>query len=87
MSISRREFIKNNAATAAAAAAGMSLPLNMAMAASEDEIRWDKAPCRAAQEILTHSVPCRHCALATRLWWPTSVPRAGLAAAARAGVS
>jgi nitrate reductase NapA len=46
MSISRREFIKNNAATAAAAAAGMSLPLSMAMAATEDDIRWDKAPCR-----------------------------------------
>ena len=46
MSISRREFIKNNAAAAAATAAGMSLPLNMAIAATEDDIRWDKAPCR-----------------------------------------
>jgi nitrate reductase NapA len=47
MSISRREFIKNNAATAAATAAGVSLPaLNMAIAATPDEIRWDKAPCR-----------------------------------------
>jgi nitrate reductase NapA len=47
MSISRREFIKANAATAAATAAGISLPaLNTAMAATEDNIRWDKAPCR-----------------------------------------
>jgi len=46
MSISRREFIKNNAATAAATAAGISLPVKLAMAATADEIRWDKAPCR-----------------------------------------
>jgi len=47
MSISRREFIKKNAATAAATAAGISLPaLNLALAATPDEIRWDKAPCR-----------------------------------------
>ena len=46
MSISRREFIKNNAATAAATAAGISLPIKLAMAATPDEIRWDKAPCR-----------------------------------------
>ena len=47
MSISRREFIKANAATAAATAAGISLPaLNTAMAATQDDIRWDKAPCR-----------------------------------------
>ena len=47
MSISRREFIRNHAAAAAATAAGMSLPaVNMALAAVPDEIRWDKAPCR-----------------------------------------
>ena len=47
MSISRREFIKANAATAAATAAGISLPaFNSAIAATEDDIRWDKAPCR-----------------------------------------
>ena len=47
MSISRREFVKANAATAAATAAGISLPaLNLALAATEDDIRWDKAPCR-----------------------------------------
>jgi nitrate reductase NapA len=47
MSISRREFIKANAATAAAAAAGISLPvLKTAHAEGKDTIRWDKAPCR-----------------------------------------
>jgi len=47
MSISRREFIKAHAATAAAAAAGISLPLvQTAMAAGKDPIRWDKAACR-----------------------------------------
>ncbi len=47
MSISRREFIKANAATAAATAAGISLPaLKPALAAGKDNIRWDKAPCR-----------------------------------------
>ena len=47
MSISRREFIKANAATAAATAAGISIPaLKPALAAGKDNIRWDKAPCR-----------------------------------------
>jgi len=47
MNISRREFIKANAATAAAAAAGFSLPaFNIALASAKSEIRWDKAPCR-----------------------------------------
>jgi len=47
MSISRRSFIKANAATAAATAAGISLPaLKPALAAGKDDIRWDKAPCR-----------------------------------------
>lgn len=47
MSISRREFIKANAATAAATAAGVSIPaLKPALAASKEDIRWDKAPCR-----------------------------------------
>ena len=47
MSISRREFIKANAATAAATAAGISIPaLKPALAANPDDIRWDKAPCR-----------------------------------------
>jgi len=47
MSISRRSFIKANAATAAATAAGISIPaLKPALAAGKDNIRWDKAPCR-----------------------------------------
>lgn len=47
MSISRREFIKTNAASAAAVAAGISLPAaSTAFAAGKDTIRWDKAPCR-----------------------------------------
>jgi len=47
MSQSRREFIKTNAALAAAAAAGISLPaLKDAKAADQDGIRWDKGVCR-----------------------------------------
>ena len=48
MSISRRDFIKAQAAVAAAAAVGISLPEQIqAQAAAADEgIRWDKAPCR-----------------------------------------
>jgi len=46
MKLTRREFIKTNAAAATAAAAGITLPgANQVLAASE-EIRWDKAPCR-----------------------------------------
>jgi nitrate reductase NapA len=46
--VSRREFIKSQAAVAAAAAAGVTLPATtQLMAAQGDEgIRWDKAPCR-----------------------------------------
>ena len=46
MTVSRREFIKTNAAAATAAAAGMALPAGTAQAALTDDIRWDKAPCR-----------------------------------------
>ncbi len=46
MTVSRREFIKTNAAVATAAAAGMALPTGSAQAAVSDNIRWDKAPCR-----------------------------------------
>ncbi len=47
MKLSRRDFIKTNAAAATAAAAGITLPgVNTALAASKDDIRWDKAPCR-----------------------------------------
>ncbi|WP_417763471.1 nitrate reductase catalytic subunit NapA [Shewanella sp.] len=47
MSISRREFLKANAAVAAATAVGATLPIKVVEAASqEDNISWDKAPCR-----------------------------------------
>ncbi|QDF68216.1 nitrate reductase catalytic subunit NapA [Shewanella sp. SNU WT4] len=47
MSISRREFIKANAAVAAATAVGVSLPIRMVEAAEQNnDISWDKAPCR-----------------------------------------
>lgn len=46
MKLSRRNFIKTNAAAATAAAAGISLPGVSGVLASEDRIRWDKAPCR-----------------------------------------
>ncbi len=47
MKLSRREFIKNNAVAATAAAAGITIPgINTALATSKDDIRWDKAPCR-----------------------------------------
>jgi nitrate reductase NapA len=47
MKLSRREFVRANAAAATAAAAGATLPgIEAATAAEEDSIRWDKAPCR-----------------------------------------
>ncbi len=49
MKLSRREFIKTQAVTAAAAAAGVTLPASTALAAGEAGdagIRWDKIPCR-----------------------------------------
>ncbi|MEE8364274.1 MAG: nitrate reductase catalytic subunit NapA [Gammaproteobacteria bacterium] len=47
MKLTRREFIKTNAIAATAAAAGITLPgVNQALAATKDNIRWDKAPCR-----------------------------------------
>ncbi len=48
MKVTRREFIKSQAAVAAATAAGVTLPLGTtALAAEGDEgLRWDKAPCR-----------------------------------------
>ncbi len=50
MSLNRREFIKNNAIAAAAATAGISIPVvtqaqgNVASAGTK--VRWDKAACR-----------------------------------------
>lgn len=49
MSISRRDFIKHQATTAAAAAAGISLPAsstNLITDAKDTALTWSKAPCR-----------------------------------------
>jgi len=46
MKVSRREFIKSNAAAAAASAIGAPLPAGPALAQQKDDIAWDKAPCR-----------------------------------------
>ena len=46
MKVSRRDFIKTNAAAATAAAAGLAIPGGTAEAALKDDIRWDKAACR-----------------------------------------
>ena len=46
MTISRRDFIKTQAAVAAAAAAGTTLPGIKKADAAADDIRWDKGVCR-----------------------------------------
>jgi len=47
MKLTRRDFIKTNAIAATAAAAGVTIPgVEQALAASDTNIRWDKAPCR-----------------------------------------
>ena len=48
MKLNRREFIKANAAIAAAAVVGTQLPAAQEAVAAQggDGIRWDKAPCR-----------------------------------------
>ncbi len=47
MKQTRRDFIKSNAVAAAAAAAGVTLPIaKTAMGAEDDGIRWDKIACR-----------------------------------------
>jgi nitrate reductase NapA len=46
MKVSRRDFIKTNAAVAAAAAAGITLPGLGPADAATGGIRWDKAACR-----------------------------------------
>ncbi|PKG73858.1 periplasmic nitrate reductase subunit alpha [Shewanella sp. GutCb] len=49
MKMTRREFIKANAATSAAALAGITLPAtatNLIATSDESKIHWDKAPCR-----------------------------------------
>ncbi|TNG95170.1 nitrate reductase catalytic subunit NapA [Pasteurellaceae bacterium USgator11] len=45
MNLSRREFMKANAATAATMAAGLSIPV-VNVAAADNTIKWDKAVCR-----------------------------------------
>ena len=46
MKLTRRDFIKSNAAAAAAATVGVQLPAAQALAAAKEDIVWDKAPCR-----------------------------------------
>jgi len=46
MKLTRREFMKANAAAATAAVAGVSLPAKTVQAAMPNDIRWDKAACR-----------------------------------------
>lgn len=49
MTINRREFIKANAIAAAAAVAGVSVPVtasNLITSSNLTKIKWDKAPCR-----------------------------------------
>ena len=47
MKLTRREFIKANAAAAAATAAGITLPMSgAALAQGADGVRWDKGVCR-----------------------------------------
>lgn len=49
MKMTRRAFVKANAAASAAAVAGISLPLaatNLIVSSDETAIKWDKAPCR-----------------------------------------
>ncbi|HIO91590.1 MAG TPA: twin-arginine translocation signal domain-containing protein, partial [Leucothrix mucor] len=50
MKLSRRAFIKSQAVVAAAATAGVTLPLTQLAHAKSDgddgDVRWDKIPCR-----------------------------------------
>ncbi len=46
MTISRRDFIKTQAAIAAATAAGVTLPTIKSANAAKDDIKWDKGVCR-----------------------------------------
>ncbi len=47
MTLTRRDFIKNNAIAATATAAGITLPgVSTALANTGGQIRWDKAACR-----------------------------------------
>jgi len=49
MKLTRRAFVKANAALSAAAVAGVTLPTsatNLIVSSDETKIKWDKAPCR-----------------------------------------
>ncbi|MGF1870391.1 periplasmic nitrate reductase subunit alpha [Photobacterium indicum] len=49
MKMTRRAFVKANAAASAAAVAGITLPAsaaNLIVSSDETKIKWDKAPCR-----------------------------------------
>lgn len=46
MNLSRRDFMKTNAAVAAAAVAGLAIPVKNVEASPDKIIKWDKAPCR-----------------------------------------
>ncbi len=46
MPVSRRDFIKANAAAAAATVVGVTLPAGRSVLAADDGIRWDKGVCR-----------------------------------------
>lgn len=49
MKLTRRAFVKANAAVSAAAIAGVTLPAsatNLIAVSDETKIKWDKAPCR-----------------------------------------
>ncbi|MCI5144962.1 MAG: twin-arginine translocation signal domain-containing protein, partial [Candidatus Electrothrix sp. AR3] len=46
MKLNRRDFIRANAAAAAAAVVGTQLPATSALAKEDDGIKWDKSPCR-----------------------------------------
>ncbi|MGC7590876.1 nitrate reductase catalytic subunit NapA [Bisgaard Taxon 46] len=46
MNLSRRDFMKTNAAVAAATVAGLAIPVKNVEAATDTTIKWDKAPCR-----------------------------------------
>ncbi|NBI12195.1 nitrate reductase catalytic subunit NapA [[Haemophilus] felis] len=46
VNLSRRDFMKTNAALAAATVAGLSIPVKNVEAQVDSTIKWDKAPCR-----------------------------------------
>ena len=46
MTMTRREFIRQSAAAAAGAVAGISLPVEAQGLAADPSVKWSKAPCR-----------------------------------------